>query len=95
MTTTRLTAWVHGNVQGVGFRWWTRSQAQELGLAGSAKNLIDGRVCVVVEGPKARIETLLHRLWGAEQGTYQRPGQVSTIIEQWGEPKGVRGFTVG
>src|SRR5699024_414456 len=25
-----------GNVQGVGFRWWTRSRALELGLAGHA-----------------------------------------------------------
>ncbi|MDN5758031.1 MAG: acylphosphatase, partial [Tomitella sp.] len=31
----RLTAWVHGSVQGVGFRWWTRSRALELGLVGS------------------------------------------------------------
>ncbi|MEO6703969.1 MAG: acylphosphatase, partial [Jatrophihabitantaceae bacterium] len=30
----RLTAWVHGQVQGVGFRWWTRSRALELGLTG-------------------------------------------------------------
>ena len=28
----RLIAWVHGHVQGVGFRWWTRSRALELGL---------------------------------------------------------------
>ena len=32
----RLTAWVHGHVQGVGFRWWTRSRALELGLTGFA-----------------------------------------------------------
>ena len=38
-----MTAWVHGFVQGVGFRWWTRSQALELGLVGSATNLADGR----------------------------------------------------
>lgn len=44
---TRLTAWVHGHVQGVGFRWWTRCQAKELGLAGSASNYPDGRVLVV------------------------------------------------
>ncbi len=30
----RLSAWVHGHVQGVGFRWWTRSRALELGLTG-------------------------------------------------------------
>ena len=27
----RLSAWVHGQVQGVGFRWWTRARALELG----------------------------------------------------------------
>lgn len=43
----RLTAWVHGRVQGVGFRWWTRSRALELGLVGSATNHADGRVLVV------------------------------------------------
>ena len=30
----RLTAWVHGRVQGVGMRWWIRSRALELGLVG-------------------------------------------------------------
>ena len=35
----RLTAFVHGQVQGVGFRWWTRARALELGLSGSATNL--------------------------------------------------------
>ena len=42
MTQARLTAWVHGRVQGVGFRWWTRSRALELGLAGYAANQADG-----------------------------------------------------
>lgn len=90
----RLTAWVHGHVQGVGFRWWVRSQAMELGLAGSATNLMDGRVCVVAEGPKEQVESLLRRLWALEPATYDRPGKVKTIIEQWGEPKGERRFDV-
>jgi len=46
----RLTAWVHGHVQGVGFRWWTRSRALELGLDGYASNQPDGRVLVVAPG---------------------------------------------
>ena len=46
----RLTAWVHGNVQGVGFRWWTRCRALELGLTGYAANQADGRVRVVAQG---------------------------------------------
>ena len=51
---TRLTAWVHGHVQGVGFRWWTRLRALELGLTGYASNQPDGRVLVVAQG-RARL----------------------------------------
>ena len=58
----RLTAWVHGNVQGVGFRWWTRCRALELGLTGYAANQDDGRVRVVAQGPRQAGEKLLHLL---------------------------------
>lgn len=92
METARLTAFVHGHVQGVGFRWWTRSQALELGLAGSATNLLDGRVCVVAEGTENNCKELLRRL-GEQPSQHQRVGEVSTVIEQWGEPRGVEGFS--
>lgn len=88
----RLTAFVHGHVQGVGFRWWTRSQALELGLAGSATNLNDGRVCVVAEGPEGRCRELLIRL-GEQPSRHRRAGTVNTVIEQWSESRGVEGFT--
>jgi hypothetical protein len=45
----RLQAFVKGHVQGVGFRWWTRARALELGLSGWACNLEDGRVDFVAE----------------------------------------------
>ncbi len=51
----RLTAWVHGRVQGVGFRWYTRATALELGLVGYAQNYPDGRVLVVAEGPRKTV----------------------------------------
>ncbi len=58
----RLTAWVTGRVQGVGFRWWVRANAVELGLVGFAENLADGRVKVVAEGTEDGCRELLARL---------------------------------
>lgn len=84
----RLTAWVHGHVQGVGFRWWTRSRALALNLVGSARNLPDGRVEVVAEGPRDACERLLAALRGG--GT---PGRVDNVVERWSEARGgLRGF---
>jgi acylphosphatase len=74
----RLVAWVHGHVQGVGFRWWTRSRALELGLTGYAANKPDGRVQVVARGPRAAAERLLELLEG---GT--TPGSVTKVITDW------------
>ena len=59
VTAIRLTAWVEGRVQGVGFRWWVRSRALELGLVGFAENLADGRVKVVAEGASGPCQELL------------------------------------
>lgn len=85
----RLTAWVHGRVQGVGFRWWTRARALESGLAGWARNLDDGRVEVVAEGPRADCDRLLELLRGDTA-----PGTVDLVVERWSDPKNtVRGFT--
>ncbi len=77
----RLTAWVHGHVQGVGFRWWTRSRALELGLTGYAANQVDGRVLVVAQGPRQACEQLLDLLRGGET-----PGSVDTVVAELGDP---------
>jgi acylphosphatase len=77
----RLTAWVHGNVQGVGFRWWTRCRALEQGLTGYAANHSDGRVLVVANGSRQAGERLLELLRG--DGT---PGQVDKVVADWAEP---------
>lgn len=80
----RMTAWVRGRVQGVGFRWWTRVAALEIGgLRGYVSNLADGRVQVVAEGAKDRCERLLDWLRGGET-----PGRVDGVTEIWGEPRG-------
>jgi acylphosphatase len=84
----RLTAWVHGSVQGVGFRWWTRCQALGLGLVGSARNLADGRVEVVAEGPRPACDALLTALRSGST-----PGEVRAVVDQWAAAKGgITGF---
>ncbi|AUI53153.1 acylphosphatase [Arthrobacter crystallopoietes] len=71
---TRLLAIVSGQVQGVGFRYWAREQAEQLYLHGAAMNQPDGTVKIVAEGPKAAVEDLLARL---DSGN--TPGQVRSI----------------
>jgi acylphosphatase len=87
----RLTVWVQGMVQGVGFRWWTRSKALELGLVGSARNLDDGRVAVVAEGDRAACQALLDALGGPAA-----PGRVHQVVSRWDEARGdLRSFREG
>jgi acylphosphatase len=61
MTTARFL--VSGRVQGVFFRASTRSEAQRLGLAGSASNLVDGRVEVIASGSDDALTALERWLW--------------------------------
>jgi acylphosphatase len=79
----RLTIWARGRVQGVGFRWWVRSNALELGLVGVAENLVDGRVRVVVEGNSDNCAALLERL--ESPGT---PGNVVQVTHRWDQARG-------
>ena len=82
-SSVRLTAWVRGLVQGVGFRWFARMRALELGLVGSAENLPDGRVLVVAEGDRAACEQLLADLRGPNA-----PGRVDGVADEWGPAEG-------
>ncbi|WP_059011726.1 acylphosphatase [Streptomyces specialis] len=87
----RLTAWVRGRVQGVGFRWHTRARALAIGgLRGFALNLADGRVQVVAEGDAERCRLLLE--WLRSDDT---PGRVTGVTEIWDTPRGgYEGFAV-
>jgi acylphosphatase len=49
---------VRGRVQGVGFRWWARSQASRLGLVGTVRNAADGSVEVQARGSDAALAEL-------------------------------------
>lgn len=80
----RLTVWVRGQVQGVGFRWYTRANALRIGgLVGSVTNLEDGRVQVVAEGPAESCEHLLEWLRAGDT-----PGRVDGVTEIWGVARG-------
>ncbi|NNG87687.1 acylphosphatase [Streptomyces sp. NHF165] len=80
----RLTAWVRGEVQGVGFRWFTRAAALRIGgLVGFALNLADGRVQVVAEGAREECGLLLDWLRGEDT-----PGRVDGVTEIWDAPRG-------
>jgi acylphosphatase len=79
----RLSAWVSGRVQGVGFRWWTRCRARELDLVGQAANLPDGRVEITAEGSRQRCGRLLELL-----RTGDPPGMVTAVEANYGPATG-------
>ena len=59
MKSVRAHIFISGNVQGVFFRSNTESKASELGLRGWVRNLGDGRVEAVFEGPEDKIDEIV------------------------------------
>jgi acylphosphatase len=55
--------WVSGRVQGVFYRGTTVSRARELGVTGYARNLADGRVEVLAQGPDVVVAAFIEWLW--------------------------------
>jgi acylphosphatase len=74
---------VHGFVQGVGFRYFVLRAARATALTGFVKNLRDGSVVVVSEGPRGALEELVRDL---EQGP--RHGLVKGVDVEWSEATG-------
>ncbi|NDY41827.1 acylphosphatase [Dissulfurirhabdus thermomarina] len=70
MADIRIHAWVSGRVQGVFFRASTRDEARRLGLSGWVRNLPDGRVELVAEGPEAAVRAL--EAWCRQGPPYAR-----------------------
>ena len=86
---SRVVALVSGSVQGVGYRWFVRGLASSSGLSGSATNLPDGRVEVVLEGPDDAVAAAVAELDGAGA-----PGHVTEVDSRVERELGSTGFTV-
>lgn len=88
--TARVVALVSGDVQGVGYRWFVRGLAGDHGLSGSATNMGDGRVEVVLEGPDDDVAAVVAALTGPDA-----PGAPRDVEQRPEPPRGGSGFGVG
>lgn len=52
---------ISGRVQGVGFRHFTRKNAGELGIKGWVRNLENGDVEALIQGPDEKLKIMLER----------------------------------
>lgn len=73
---------VSGNVQGVGFRFFTHKIAESMGIVGEVKNLSDGRVEIFAEGDEAQLNSFITKV---QQGPAS--ADVSKIDSYWSEFK--------
>jgi len=85
----RAHVFVSGRVQGVFFRVFTREQANERGVNGWARNIADGRVEAVFEGPRAEVERVVE--WCREGPPY---AEVSGVDVTWETPEHLEGFSI-
>jgi len=85
----RVRVLVEGWVQGVSFRYNTVQEATRLGLCGWVRNLPDGRVEAIYEGPRDAVEEML--AWTRRGPKWAHVAGMAIHDE---EPKGERGFSV-
>jgi len=71
---------LYGNIQGVGFRYWVKTQARALGITGFVRNEPDGTVKVLVQGDTQALEKFL-------KVCYDGPNfaQVTHVTPEWEE----------
>jgi acylphosphatase len=90
MKRRRLEVFYSGRVQGVGFRYTVKSLALGFEIAGTVRNLPDGRVGLVVEGGSDELAAFQQAIRESELRSFIRQEQVA-----WGEAQGLfRGFEI-
>jgi acylphosphatase len=86
----RMQIFYSGHVQGVGFRYSTKMLAQGYEVTGTVRNLPDGRVELVAEGPREELDAFRKGLQQSELGSLIRNEEI-----HWSEPKNeFRGFDI-
>ncbi len=78
---------ITGDVQGVGFRDWTRSLARDTGVSGWVRNLPDGTVEAHLEGSGTAIAEMIDRM---NEGP--PAGRVDDLKADAAEPEGAVDF---
>jgi acylphosphatase len=90
MNRSRLHALYSGHVQGVGFRYTVRSVATGFEVTGEIRNLPDGRVELIAEGPKQELEAFQKAIRASGLEHFIQDEQVA-----WTEAAGeFRGFEI-
>ncbi len=85
-----LSAVVHGQVQGVGFRYFAKTRADNLGLNGWVCNLGDGTVEIMAVGNPSDLERFLQEVNRGPLGSW-----VEKVDFQWiEEPSSYTGFNI-
>jgi len=87
---TRLYLRVTGRVQGVGFRWFIRERAEELGASGWARNLEDGSVEAEIEAGAATLAALVEII-----RTEHPAARVDSVMTRPADVQGEKGFRIG
>jgi acylphosphatase len=82
----RLHAVVHGDVQGVGFRYFVQRKAHQLGLSGWVRNNDNATVELVAEGARDQLEKLKQAV---EEGP--RAARVDRVDADWSSATGTLG----
>lgn len=72
---------ITGRVQGVGFRHFTRKNAQSLNLNGWVMNLPDGRVEALISGEEESVKQLLNRLKDGPPAAYVQKIDQKKVVD--------------
>jgi len=90
MNRCRMKIFYSGHVQGVGFRYTAKAAAAGFEIAGSVRNLPDGRVELTAEGAREELEAFREAIRGAGLAGFIRDENVA-----WSEAQNeFRGFEI-